>query len=131
MGSRLVVNPNVYWITFHGTYDFSYLFKVLKNCDLPENSKIFLKNLKHIFPNIYDIKTMINELENKKNHSLSRLAQDLDIARSGIQHQAGSDALLTSEIFFEICKRFFSKGIPSKYYNNIFGISQEGAFSNY
>lgn len=74
MGSKLVINPNVYWITFHGTYDFSYLYKVLLNSDLPNTSKNFLKHLKHIFPNIYDIKTMINELENKKNHSLSRLA---------------------------------------------------------
>lgn len=54
----------------------------------------------------------------------------MEIARKGICHQAGSDALLTLELFFEICKVYFFKGIPEKYYNNIFGISQEGAFSN-
>lgn len=74
MSSGLVINPNVYWITFHGTYDFSYLLKVLINNALPSTSKEFLKYLRHVFPNIYDIKVMINEVDELKNHSLSRLA---------------------------------------------------------
>lgn len=74
MSSGLVINPNVQWITFHGTYDFSYLLKVLINIELPQTSKEFLKYLRHVFPNIYDIKTMINEIDELKNHSLSRLA---------------------------------------------------------
>lgn len=73
MSSGLVINPNVYWITFHGTYDFSYLLKVLINDSLPPTAKEFLRYLRHVFPNIYDIKTMINEVEELKNHSLSRL----------------------------------------------------------
>lgn len=129
MSSGLVINPNVYWITFHGTYDFSYLLKVLLNTTLPQTSKDFLRILKHVFPNIYDIKTMINDLDELKNHSLSRLGQEMEIKRKGIQHQAGSDALLTLELFFEIVRVFFFKGIPNKYYNNIFGINQEGYFS--
>lgn len=130
MSSGLVINPNVQWITFHGTYDFSYLLKVLINTDLPQSSKEFLKYLRHVFPNIYDIKTMINEVDELKNHSLTRLGQEMVIKRKGKCHQAGSDALLTLELFFEICKVYFFKGIPEKYYNNIFGISQEGAFAN-
>ncbi len=131
MSSGLVINPNIYWITFHGTYDFSYLLKVLINDSLPATSKDFLSYLKHIFPNIYDIKTMINEIDDLKNYSLSKLGFELKIERKGHQHQAGSDALLTLELFFEIVRNYFYKGIPSKYYNNIFGISQEGSFSNY
>lgn len=131
MSSGLVINPNVYWITFHGTYDFSYLLKVLINNVLPNTSKEFLTYLKHVFPNIYDIKTMINELDELKNHSLSKLGVEIGIERFGIQHQAGSDALLTLELFFKIVRIHFFKGIPSKYYNNIFGISQEGGFVHY
>ena len=73
MSSGLVISPNVYLITFHCTYDFSYLFKVLLNDDLTTTTKDFFKYLKHVFPRIYDIKTMINGLENKKNYTLSRL----------------------------------------------------------
>lgn len=47
----------------------------------------------------------------------------MEIARKGQCHQAGSDALLTLELFFEIYRVYFFKGIPDKYYNNIFGIS--------
>lgn len=31
MSSGLLMNPDVVWITFHGTYDFSYLIKTLMN----------------------------------------------------------------------------------------------------
>lgn len=59
MSSGLVVNPHVQWVTFHGTYDFSYLLKELLSCELPNSAKEFLKYLRHVFPNIYDIKTML------------------------------------------------------------------------
>ncbi len=45
MSSGLVINLNVYWITFHGAYDFSYLVKVLINDKLPQTSKQFIKYL--------------------------------------------------------------------------------------
>lgn len=86
MSSGLVINPNIYWITFHGTYDFSYLLKVLINSPLPQTSKDFLKYLRHVFPNIYDIKTMINDIDELKNHSLSRLGQEMGIRRRGMSH---------------------------------------------
>lgn len=129
MSSGLVINPDVYWITFHGAYDFSYLLKVLINDVLPQTSEQFMNYLKHIFPNVYDIKTMINEIEQWKNYSLSKLGYDLNIQRTGHQHQAGSDALLTLELFFEIQRSKFKEGIPTKYVNKIFGITNEGSFS--
>jgi CCR4-NOT transcription complex subunit 7/8 len=66
---------------------------------------------------------MINELEDMNNYSLQKLGQEMEILRRGIQHQAGSDSLLTLELFFRIAQVHFRKGIPTKYYNNIFGIS--------
>lgn len=129
MGSGLVINPDVFWITFHGAYDFSYLLKVLINDALPQTSEQFMNYLKHIFPNVYDIKTMINEVEQWKNYSLSKLGFDLNIARTGHQHQAGSDALLTLELFFEIVSSKFREGVPAKLANKIFGLTNEGSFS--
>ncbi len=133
MTSGLVVNPEVTWIAFHGAYDFSYLLKVLINEMLPQTSDQFLVYLKHLFPNIYDIKTIINDFDDWKNYSLSRLGNDLSLKRTGHQHQAGSDALLTIEIFFSIYLAHFADGLPPKYFNKVFGISNDGNFnfSNY
>jgi CCR4-NOT transcription complex subunit 7/8 len=129
MTSGLVVNPEVTWIAFHGSYDFSYLLKVLLNDLLPPTSDQYLIYLKHLFPNIYDIKSIINDFDEWKNLSLSRLGHDLEIKRTGHTHQAGSDALLTVEIFFSIYASQFASGIPSKYCNKVFGISNDGNFN--
>lgn len=133
MTSGLVVNSDVFWLAFHGAYDFSYLLKVLTNDVLPQTSDHFIQYLKHLFPNIYDIKNMINEIDEWKNLSLSRLGNELDLKRTGHQHQAGSDALLTLEIFIAVRDSQFPDGIPSKHYNKVFGISNDGSFnfSNY
>lgn len=93
--SNLVLNPEVTWITFHGQYDFTYLLKVLKGSLLPDTPEPFLTCLNLYFPVKYDIKIMINEMEEIKNYSLQKLGNDLCIERHGQQHQGGSDALLT------------------------------------
>lgn len=38
---------------------------------------------------------------------LSKLAETLDVARIGPQHQAGSDSLLTSATFLKLAQTFF------------------------
>lgn len=83
MTSGLIVNSDVYWIAFHGSYDFTYLIKTLLMDSLPNKSETFLNYLKHMFPNIYDIKTIINDNEDWKNYSLGRLANELEIKRTG------------------------------------------------
>ena len=93
--SNLVLNEEVTWITFHGQYDFTYLLKVLLGIRLPNLPEQFLDYLNVYFPVKYDIKIMINEMEEIKNYSLQKLGNDLCIERHGQQHQGGSDALLT------------------------------------
>lgn len=93
--SNLIMNDEVTWVTFHGQYDFSYLMKVILAAQLPDRPTGFLDYLEMIFPVKYDIKMMINEMEEIKNFSLQKLGNDLCIERHGRQHQGGSDALLT------------------------------------
>lgn len=95
--SGLVLNDKVYWICFHGCYDFAYLLKIMMNETLPSNRTEFNRFLRLFFPNIYDIKSFQNEFSGMfEGGGLNRLADLLDIERVGVTHQAGSDSLVTA-----------------------------------
>jgi hypothetical protein len=103
--SGLVLNDNIKWITFHGSYDFAYLLRVLTNQVLPEDELPFNDLLSIYFPCYYDIRHMIRNATWLKG-SLSRISNDLDIRRIGHTHQAGSDSLVTSKVFFKLVQNF-------------------------
>ena len=130
MSSGLVINTDVQWITFHGCYDFAYLVKLLLNSPLPQLMSEFMNYIQHLFPVIWDVKVLINDIQEWKNDSLSKLAMKLDLKRSGITHQAGSDALLTANIFFKIMKQKHPNGFPESMCNKVFGLSFGGNLHN-
>ena len=105
----LVLNPNIHWISFHGGYDFAYLLRNLLGNPLPNNEKDFTRILGLFFPNHYDIRVLIKDKNDLKG-SLNKLAMYLDVEREGKIHQAGSDSLVTIEVFW----RLIQNGIISK-----------------
>ena len=104
MGSGLVLNPNCKWISYHGSYDFAYLLKILLKDNLPESEEEFIKLLKMYFPTFYDVRMMIRDNENLFKGGLNKLISNLNIERKGINHQAGSDAIATVEAFHKLIK---------------------------
>ena len=107
--SGLVLNPNIHWISFHGSYDFAYLLSNLLGNSLPKNEKEFTKILGLFFPNHYDIRILVKN-NNSLKGSLNKLANYLDVEREGKIHQAGSDSLVTIEVFWKLIQN----GIISK-----------------
>ena len=107
--SGLVLNPNIHWISFHGSYDFAYLLSNLLGNYLPKNEKEFTKILGLFFPNHYDIRILVKN-NNSLKGSLNKLANYLDVEREGKIHQAGSDSLVTIEVFWKLIQN----GIISK-----------------
>ena len=99
----MVLNPDIHWISFHGGYDFAYLLKYLIGNPLPNNEKEFTKLLGLFFPNHYDIRILIKDKSDLKG-SLNKLASYLDVEREGKVHQAGSDSLVTIEVFWKLIK---------------------------
>ena len=94
--SGLVLMPQVKWLSFHSGYDFGYLINLLTNQNLPKTEADFFEQLKTYFPNVYDVKYLMKSCKNLKG-GLQEVANELEVARVGPQHQAGSDSLLTGK----------------------------------
>jgi len=78
--SGVVLIDKVTWISFHSSYDFGYLIKLLTNKDLPNTEVEFLEYLKLFFPNVFDIKYLMKSCRNLKG-GLEEVARQLEIER--------------------------------------------------
>lgn len=122
ISSGLVLMENVTWIAFHSAYDFGYLLTTLTSQKLPESETEFLEILKIYFPNLYDIKYLLQSLDNHLMGGLQTVANTLKVERVGAQHQAGSDSLVTGRVFFTVYDKYFSEGLDDvKYSGKIVG----------
>ncbi len=123
--SGLVLMPNIKWISFHSNYDFGYLLKVLTANPLPPDESQFFDLLHLFFPSFYDIKYLMKTCKSLKG-GLQDIADDLAIERVGVQHQAGSDSLLTAKAFFKIRHVFFEDHMDdTKFSGFLFGLGTE------
>ena len=117
--SGLVMNDKIFWICFHGGYDFAYLIKMLTGSPLPPKDIDFTKSLQLYFPNFFDLKEM-----SQKPIGLQELAEEYGVTRVGSQHQAGSDSFVTLKTFYEFMNKNYSGISPKKipFKNKLFGI---------
>lgn len=123
--SGVVLSDNVRWLSFHSGYDFGYLLRLLTNLDLPSDETDFFDLLRIYFSNIYDVKFLMKSCKDLKG-GLQEVAEHLEIQRTGPQHQAGSDSLLTGEAFFKMKEMFFEDNIDdTKYCGQLYGLTQE------
>lgn len=122
--SGLLLNENVHWITFHGSYDFAYLLKNVTNTVLPDDEAQFMKTLETYFPNFYDVRYLINNNNLLwMKGSLSKIANLMDIKRLGSTHQAGSDSLVTSKLYFKLLDTYPEHIDIMNDKNKIFGLN--------
>ncbi|EYB92220.1 hypothetical protein Y032_0196g1518 [Ancylostoma ceylanicum] len=109
--SGLIVDDRITWLTFSSGYDFGYLLKSITLGELPKEESQFFQFHRALFPRCYDIKLMLRmpgAFNTKLKGGLQEVADQLDVKRHGMRHQAGSDALLTAKTFFKIKQQFFS-----------------------
>lgn len=94
------------WVTFQGAYDFGYMLRLLTGRRLPANLSYFEELQISYFPNRYELR---DELPRG---SLDSLLREFGVERHGTPHTAGSDALATLELYFQVTqdgpKRFRS-----------------------
>ncbi|CAL5871901.1 uncharacterized protein PFLUO_LOCUS6156 [Penicillium psychrofluorescens] len=144
ISSGLVLVDDVNWVSFHSGYDFGYLMKIMLCSPLPENEEEFHKLLNIFFPSLYDIKYLMkhagrNQAVNDspltpaaaqiltnlgQKSGLQDVADELGVKRVGIAHQAGSDSLVTGEIYWKMRQLVFNGSIDeSKYSGQIWGLN--------
>lgn len=116
--SGLLYNRNLIYLCFHGFYDFGYLVKAVTMHDLPDSNREFNTLLKVLFPGrLYDLKQCCSWIG-----SLESLADMQGVQYLGVQHQAGSDAWVTSSIFRSMIR---TTGLPPHCMNRcIYGLTQ-------
>lgn len=121
--SALVLNPQVKWVSYQGSYDFAYLLKLLINEKLPEEEKDYIKTLKLYFPEYYDVRMLVKDIDLYFHGGLNRLIANLGIERKGINHQAGSDSIATIEAFHRLIENeSINEEKIKKYKNVLYGI---------
>lgn len=147
MSSGLVLDEDVHWISFHSGYDFGYLMKIMLCKPLPDDEAEFHKLLMIFFPSLYDIKFLLkhagrnNTVNNNQPLSadaqsvlqrlstksgLQDIGEELEVRRVGIAHQAGSDSLLTGQIYFKMREKVFGGTIEeSKYSGQVWGLNAQ------
>jgi CCR4-NOT transcription complex subunit 7/8 len=128
--SGLMLNDKIHWITFHGSYDFSYVLKVISGQPLPDTYESFKNDLALYFQNYYDIKYLLKNFDEYRG-SLNKLAYDFSVARAGSQHQAGSDSKVTSMIFFKLIEGVLNREDIVRGRNKLFCMSETEDFSNF
>lgn len=98
---------NITWVTFYGAYDYGYLIKVLTQANLPGDLNKFMDLLSLYFGNLrYDVKTMMKSC--RLYGGLNGSANHFEVERVvGKAHQAGSDSLLTMEVFMKMKSVYF------------------------
>lgn len=123
----LIMNDDVTFVTFHSSYDFGYLIKMLICKPLPSDESEFMKVLDVMIPHYYDLKFMAEDIEEISSSGLQNLANELNVRRVGPQHQAGSDALVTLKTFTALIEKFFQGDLQCKqhlrYRNRLFGFT--------
>ncbi|KAL0910284.1 hypothetical protein M5K25_021249 [Dendrobium thyrsiflorum] len=102
------------WVAFHGCYDLAIMFKALfqlttrTRVRLPETMEEFMALTKCFFRGrIYDVKCVMRSCDGLYG-GLEKVAEKLDVKRAaGKAHQAGSDSLLTCQVFLRMKKLYF------------------------
>ncbi|KAF2087596.1 ribonuclease H-like protein, partial [Saccharata proteae CBS 121410] len=141
MTSGLALSDDVNWISFHSGYDFAYLVKILWAQQLPNDEEEYRRLVSIFFPRLLDVKFLwrhavklqgLNALNGSAlsivtnvgtKSGLQDLADELGCQRVGTQHQAGSDAWLTGNVFWQLRTKIFDGQVPVEMNGQMWGLT--------
>ncbi|XP_015072515.1 probable CCR4-associated factor 1 homolog 9 [Solanum pennellii] len=112
MSSGLLCNDSVSWVTFQGEFDIAFLLKILRGRNLPDRLDEFFEFVEMFFGDkLYDVKHLTLHFPHVHD-GLDEIEGQFDLFRvAGMQHQAGSDSLLTCHVFYRMRNVYFVNGV--------------------
>lgn len=104
VGSDLVHNRALKYISYQGDYDFAYLLKLLTLKLLPNSEAEFKQKQSLFFGDVHDLRQMQLQHFGHIQGGLQAMANCFGIERIAAPHQAGSRSLATALVFHKIQK---------------------------
>ncbi|TXG55718.1 hypothetical protein EZV62_020974 [Acer yangbiense] len=97
----VAMHHDLKWVTFHGTYDMAHVLKLFTGNTLPNTTGGFAAKASSFFDKVVDLKLAAKYSEglNLKDVGLAKLSKILNVRRLGEAHNAGSDSLLTAQVY--------------------------------
>ena len=117
--SGLVLNSSITWITFQGLIDIAFLLRILTGCDLPEMPADFNAILHIFFPQLYDVKVLVEKVPIYAG-SLLKIARDLKLKEEKDRFQSAEESRLTVCVFFKIRGLVYKNVIDDKFNGKLF-----------
>ena len=112
ISSGLVLLDDVHWVSFHSGYDFGYLMKHAGRNQAVNGGSPLTPAASQILINL------------GQKSGLQDIADELGVKRLGIAHQAGSDSLVTGELFWKMRQVIFNGSIDeARYSGQIWGLN--------
>ena len=130
--SGLILNPDITFVTFHSSYDFAYLLRLVTASPLPASEAEFFDLLALYFPRYIDLKHVLHAIHSPVRHGgLNALAASMQCQRVGGEHQAGSDSLLTAAVWWRMQQVYRTEiGEPSRWTGLLYGLGSQQAQNN-
>lgn len=109
-------------MAFNSAFDFAYLLKLVTQAPLPLTETEFHKSLELFFPCFYDVKHIRND-----EGDLNTQLRNECITRLGNAHQAGSDSLVTLQLYHKSVNQphFKSQNMALHMRNTIYKLTGE------
>ncbi|KAK1589397.1 hypothetical protein Q3G72_033593 [Acer saccharum] len=95
----ITMHRDLKWVTFHGTYDFTYVLKLFTRETLSNTAQEFVAKASTYLDKVVDLKLAAKYFKGLKDVEVGLLSRILHVSRFGKAHNVDSDSLLIAQVY--------------------------------